>query len=201
MITYIKKNTPNIYITFEEPLDSESFSNLGTSWDDYLQNKWVPLSEEQVKFHEENPEASVREVWNMELYTPMERERTLEEAKLEKLMEIEEYDNSEDVNNFTINNVIPAWFTPAERTNYALSINSAKLLGQEKLKFPVGANVMEVATEKAELMLSAIHLYADSCYMVTMQHKIAVENLENVEDVDNYDFKSGYPEKLNFNID
>lgn len=199
MVTYIKRTAPQIYVTFNEPLDPEMFSDLGNSYMDYLQGKWVELSEEQVAFHEQHPEASVLEVWNMQI-NEVSNERTLEQARFEKLMEIERYDTSEAVNQFTINEVIPAWFTPAERTNYALSINAAKLLGQQTLTFAVGGNVLQVETEKAEMMLSAVQLYADACYMVTMQHKMAVEALDTVEAVDAYDYTVSYPAHLNFNL-
>lgn len=50
-------------------------------------------------------------------------------------------------------------------------------------------------------MLAAIQLYADACYMVTKGHLLAIDSLENIEEVDTYDYTVGYPEKLNFSID
>ena len=60
---------------------------------------------------------------------------------------------------------------------------------------------MTVSTVKAEQMLAAIQLYADACFMVTKNHNLAVEALETMEDVDAYDFRTGYPERLNFDIE
>lgn len=196
--TYIKKDIKSKYATFNTKFNEELYDNLGETYEDYLDNKWVLLSDEQVEFHEENPSASVEEVWNMELKpTP---ERTAEQAKMEMLMKINEYDNSENVNDFTINGAIHAWFTPSERTNYSLSISAAKLLDQETLVFAVGENVLQVKTEDAEKMLAAIQLYADGCYMVTKQHQLAVDSLTSVEEIDSFDYTVGYPEKLNFNL-
>lgn len=197
MFTYIKYNVPNTYVVLEEPLNNEEYDNLGSTWQDYIDNKWVLLSEEQVKFHEENPDASVNEVWDMTISV---HERTLESAKKEKLEAIDLYDTSENVNGFTINHALTTWFTVQERLNYKQSVEAAKLLGVETLQFYVDDNMLNVTPANAEMMLAALQLYADQCFIVTKQHKIAVENLETIEEVDNYDYKTGYPEKLNFDL-
>lgn len=197
MFTYIKYNVPNTYVVLEESLNPEEYDNLGSTWQDYLNNKWVLLSEEQVKFHEDNPTASVKEVWDMEVFV---YERTLADAKREKIQEIDSYDTSENVNGFTINHMITTWFTVQERLNYKQSVEAAKLLGVETLQFYVDDNMLNVSPTNAEMMLAALQLYADQCFIVTKQHKIAVEKLETIDEVDNYDYKTGYPEKLNFDL-
>lgn len=204
MFTYIKRNVKSIYVTLEEELSPENYDNLGSSYADFLDNKWVLLSDEQVEFHNEHPDASVREVLNMELVTipePPEYVRTLEDAKREKLHEIDSYDNSEEVNSFTINNTISAWFSSEERSGYKNSIDSAKVLGVKELSLFVGDKLITVSVEEAEYMLASIQLYADSCFMVTKRHKIEIESLESIEEVDEYNYKVGYPERLNFNTE
>lgn len=203
MVTYIKRNISKIYVKFDEELSPENF-NVGDSYADFLDNKWVLLSEEQVEFHNEHPDASVREVLNMELVPvpePQEYVRTLEDAKREKLYEIDRYDTSEEVNSFTINNTISAWFSSEERSGYKNSIDSAKILGVKELSLFVGDKLITVSVEEAEFMLASIQLYADSCFMVTKRHQIEIESLESIEEVDEYDYKVGYPEKLNFNTE
>lgn len=69
-VTYIKKSIPKQYVEFETALSPEEYNNIGTTWQDYLDNKWVRLSNEQLAFHNEHPEASVKEVWDMEIVTP-----------------------------------------------------------------------------------------------------------------------------------
>ena len=49
-------------------------------------------------------------------------------------------------------------------------------------------------------MLSSLELYALNCYNVTAKHKVAIEGLTNIEDIINYDYTVGYPDKLNFTI-
>lgn len=175
------------------------FYQIGQDYKDYLNNKYVLLSEEQIHYMLYNPEASIYLIYYLgELPEP--KVPTLEEVKAKKLMELAMYDTSENVNSFTINNVLPAWFTPSERTNYALSVQSAKNFGVDTLTFAVGNNVLQVATEKAEMMLSAIQLYADNCYMITKQHELVINNLDNIEAIKQYDITTGYPEKLNFDL-
>lgn len=200
MVTYIKRNVPGYYIELQNELDPKNYSNIGSTYEDFQKGLYVKLSEEQVKFREENPTASVKEVWDMEIRVYVEPERTLEQAKMEKLNEIGMYDNSDAVNGFTINGAIPAWFTPDQRSDYNLSIQSAETKGIETLNFVVGNNVLQIPTAMAKVMLAEVQLYANAAYMVTAQHKMTVEALDSIEAVDAYDYTTGYPEKLNFDI-
>lgn len=196
--TYIKRDIKGNYVVLNNILTSDLYSNLGETWDDYLENKWVLLTDEQISFKDSNPTAKVKEVFNMEL-TPI-AERTLEDAKREMKNKIYEYDQSINVNGFTINNEIEAWFTVQERTNYKSSIDAAKLLGVETLSFYVGDVMFNISPAMAEQMLAQIQLYADQCFIITKQHKSMVDSLENIDDVDNYEYMNGYPTKLNFEL-
>ena len=49
-------------------------------------------------------------------------------------------------------------------------------------------------------MLSALEVYAIQCYNKTTDHIFNINKIENMEDLDNYDFTQGYPEKLVFEI-
>jgi hypothetical protein len=199
--TYIKYDIRGYYIEFDEMFNLDLYNNLGETWKDFLDNKWVLLSDEQVAFHNEHPTASIKEVWNMEITPEPIHERTLEDAKMEMLSNIDMYDNSINVNGFTVNGTIEAWFTADERSNYKSSIDSAKLLGVQELSFFIGGMELTLPTSSLELMLAQIQLYADQCYIVTKQHKIAVEALETIEAVDAYAYTSGYPERLNFDVE
>lgn len=199
MITYIKKNVKGYYVEFPNELDKYKFP-IGTTYKDFIAGKWVLLSDEQLRFHEEHPRASVSEVFFMTLNEPYVPERTIEDARQEMLSRINGHDNGSEVNEFTINGELKAWFTPDERANYRNSIESAKVLGIETLQLFVGDTAVNVPTQAAEQMLSAIQLYADACFIVTKGHKMAVEKLETIEEIDGYDYTTGYPEKLNFDL-
>lgn len=135
MYTYIRNAINGYYVETPDEIAQEYWEGMiGNTYEDFLNGKWVLLSDGQVEFHEENPNASIREVLDMQL-TPVPQ-RTLEQAKAEKIAEIENYDNSNSVNSFDIvmgENVISAWITPDQRSNYKNSLDSAELLGLEEV--------------------------------------------------------------------
>lgn len=202
MITYIKLDIQGFYVDFPEEIDPIYWKGMiGETLDDFYNGKWVKLSDEQVAFHEENPDATLQEVWNIQL-TPVP-ERTIEDAKREKIDSIEAYDNSDAVNSFNIilnGNIIPAWLTPNQRANYKNSVDAAKLIGLDELHPVFNGIQLTLQTSMAEMALAQIQLYADRCFIVTETHKAEVNALDSIEAVDNYDMTSGYPEKLTFTI-
>lgn len=76
---YIKLSIGKHFVDFKEPLDSRMYNNIGENYKDYLDNKWVLLSDEQVSFLKANKDASVKEVWDMRL-----RRRAAKDAKSKK---------------------------------------------------------------------------------------------------------------------
>jgi hypothetical protein len=48
-------------------------------------------------------------------------------------------------------------------------------------------------------MLYALEKYASQCYDNTNRHLAEIKKLTSVEEIDNYDYSTGYPEKLKFN--
>lgn len=130
-------------------------------------------------------------------------ERTLAQAKQEKIEAINSYDSSDAVNGFNIikdGETITAWLTPSERANYRSSIDAAELVGVENLQLYVGEMPVTLPTQSAKMMLAQIQLYADQCFIVTKQHIAAVEALKTIEAVDAYDNTVGYPNKPEFNL-
>ena len=201
MVTYIKISIPEIYVTLENELDPRLYDDIGESFEDYLDGKWVKLSENQLSFKESNPDASVKEVFDMQMTIDyISEDERLILAKKDMIEKIEDFDNSPSVNSFIINDAISAWFTVQERLNYKQSVEAAKLLGLPSLDFYVGDVMLNISPSDAELMLAQIQLYADKCFIVTKQHKLTVQNLTSVNDVLSYDYTVGYPEKLNFNL-
>lgn len=82
---------------------------------------------------------------------------------------------------------------PEQRADYKNSIESAELLGRTEVK-PVFAGIeVTLSIQTAKMALAMIQLYANQCYGVTEQHKAAINALETVEEVEAYDYKTGYP--------
>ena len=117
--------------------------------------------------------------------------------KEEAIEQITEYDQSEDVNSFTLQGK-QMWLPKETRVGLVNSITIEKNAGNKTTILWFGGEKYELPVDTALQMLSALELYALECYNVTAAHKAAVNALEGVEDVVAYDYTQGYPEKLNF---
>ena len=191
---YIKLSIPSHFVDFEESLNPEEYNNIGATYEDYLDNKWVLLSDEQVAFYEANKGASVKEVWDMQL-----RQRTIDDAKNEKLSAIAEYDKSEAVNSFTIGNMT-MWLTVSMRQQLATQISANEAMGRDTMSKWFDGHEFSFPISVWKQMLIALEVYAGDALNVTEYHKSAVKALESIEEVDGYDITAGYPEKLHFNF-
>lgn len=123
----------------------------------------------------------------------------LEAAKTEVETAITAYDSSSAVNAFMLNG-IQVWLDKATRVGLMNSTSIAKNMGQEKTSLWLGSYQLEVDCDKAIQLLSALEMYALECFNVTAAHKKAVSELDNIEAVLTYDYKSGYPEKLKMEV-
>ena len=52
--------------------------------------------------------------------------------------------------------------------------------------------------ENAMKMLYALELYASKCYDNTQFHKAVINSLNALDSLDGYNYKTGYPDKLQF---
>lgn len=120
-------------------------------------------------------------------------------AKTELETAITAYDSSSAVNAFLLNG-IQVWLDKATRVGLMNSTAIAKNMGQEKTTLWLGSYQLEVDCDKAIQLLSALEMYALECFNVTAAHKKAVSELDNIEAVLTYDYKSGYPEKLKMEV-
>ena len=124
-------------------------------------------------------------------------DNALDVIKEEAIEQITEYDQSEDVNSFTLQGKT-MWLSKETRVGLVNSVTIEKNAGKETTVLWFGGERYELPVDTALQMLSALELYALECYNVTAAHKAAVNALESVEDVVAYDYTQGYPEKLNF---
>lgn len=197
MVTYIKQSVNGHYVPLEEELNPELYTNIGETWEDYLNNKWVKLSDEQLKFKKNNHLATLHEVFNMKLNVVEEPLKTAESAREEIKENILNYDSSEDVNIFYIQ-TMPVWLDKATRAGLKLRFEAEIANGQTETTLWYDSMQFPLTLENAMKMLFAIELYASSCYDNTQRHLAEINKLDNVQDILEYDYKTGYPEKLNF---
>lgn len=132
---------------------------------------------------------------NKEKYKGM----TVEEAKEKLVAEITAYDTSDKVNGFMLNGLL-VWLDKATRVGLMNSTNIAKATGQQTTTLWLKGIKLVVDCDKAIQLLSALEMYALECFNVTASHKAAVNELTTIEEVEAYDYKTGYPKMLEMSV-
>ncbi len=145
------------------------------------------------------PTAEQLAEWGFKPYTPPVPERTLEIAKAEKIAQITAYDTSEAVNSFTLGNAT-MWIAREDRISLMNSTTILKNAGVETVTQWYDGKKYTLPCDTLIQMLQALEIYALACYNVTEEHKSAVNALTTIEEVDAYDYTTGYPEKLSFEV-
>ena len=123
----------------------------------------------------------------------------LKQAKADKIAEITAYDTSSSVNGFILNGLL-VWLDKATRVGLMNSTTIAKAAGQKTTTLWLGGLKLVVDCDKAIQLLSALEMYALECFNVTASHKQAVSELTTIEEVEAYNYKSGYPKMLEMSV-
>ena len=123
----------------------------------------------------------------------------LSKQKRKLINEIDAYDTSDEVNYFFLNG-IKVWLNKDTRVGLMNSLTIEKNSGKEESTLWFNNICITINCDAAIQMLSALELYALSCYNVTAQHRVAVQNLTTLDAAIAYDYTTGYPEKLSFTI-
>lgn len=121
----------------------------------------------------------------------------LAEAKREKIAEIDEYDKSSAVNSFSIggNNM---WLDFELRQQLRTSVEAYQAMNITTVsKWFNNIEYTFTITQWLQ-MLNALEVYAAEALNVTESHKIAVNALSSIEDVQSYNITTGYPTKISF---
>ena len=124
---------------------------------------------------------------------------TLEKAKKEKLAAILAYDTSSDVNGFMLNGN-KVWLDKGTRLGLMNSIQITRDMGQDTTTLWFDGYKLEVRCDMAIMLLSSLEMYALECFNVTAAHKKAVRELTTIEEVEAYDYKTGYPKQLDIKL-
>lgn len=124
---------------------------------------------------------------------------TLEKAKKEKLEAILDYDTSSDVNGFMLNGN-KVWLDKGTRVGLMNSIQITRDMGQDTTTMWFDGYKLEVRCDMAIMLLSSLEMYALECFNVTAAHKKAVSELTTIEEVEAYDYKTGYPKQLDIKL-
>ena len=121
--------------------------------------------------------------------------QTIEDVRALKLEELSEYDVSDNVNGFTIHGV-EMWLDGLDRCKLEQGVKDCIKKGRETYGLCIpDVGVLEMPCEKVLEMLAEIDVYAVDCFRTTFLHSEAIKALTTIEEIDAYDFTTGYPEK------
>ena len=119
--------------------------------------------------------------------------KVLKNILLEK---INLYDTSENVNSFVLGKDT-FWLDKATRVGLSLLFDSSE---EDNISLATDKKIIELPLEQAKEFLRQLEVYAGKCYLQTAIHKQNVSHLKTIEDIYNYNYTIGYPEKLILNV-
>lgn len=123
----------------------------------------------------------------------------VEPARELMLAKIDAYDTGTSVRQFVVNGH-PIWIDKTVRDSIVASIDACVALGREEATITLGDMVLTARCDTLKTMLQRMQLYGMDCNAVTMSHKNVIKALTSTIDIDHYDYKSGYPPLLEFQI-
>lgn len=126
-------------------------------------------------------------------------EELLEQAKAQKIAEIDAYDTSSTVNGFILNGE-RVWLDFELRDRVYQGNERLQRIGRTDTTLWLGKQCYNLSIEQAQNIISHIEAYAKDCYNVTAAHKKAVSELTTIGEVEKYDITAGYPAQLKMEV-
>lgn len=124
-------------------------------------------------------------------------EKLLERAKLKKVAAIKAHDTSSAVNSFYYGDV-EYWLDRDTRVSVRSTAEIMKEMGRETMTLWLGDVNVTLSPAEVLQMLAILEVYALECYNTTAEHISTVNALATIEEVEAYDYKTGYPEVVRF---
>ncbi len=104
---------------------------------------------------------------------------------------IKYYDKSINVNSFYYKNK-QEWLDKSTRLGLQNLINS----GADNITIQLKDSIVDIKATRLKEFLNQLEVYAGKCFSVTAKHLEDIKQLNTVDNLINYDFKSGYPLKI-----
>ena len=145
----------------------------------------------------------------VEYIPPMPSEPTAEEllaqAKNQKVNELIAFDSSEDVNNCVIvyqGHTLHYWANKDERNDLKNAVRDCISMGRDIYRLDLRDKGISIylSCELLLRMMAALEIYAIDCFNKTTDHEFAIKACGTFEEVEAYDYKVGYPDKLRFEV-
>ncbi len=157
----------------------------------------IVLKTEDIITYNPTNEQLLENGWTKYIQLEPTEEELLEQARLNLKESIIFYDNSNSVNEFTIQG-INIWLDKSTRAGLMLRFQAEEAIGKTTTTLWYGKHQFELSIKDAKGMLYHIEVYASQCYDNTQKHLAELDNLKTIEEIESYDFRTGYPEKLIF---
>lgn len=189
--------------------------NVGTALEDYNNGAYLPLSDEQVAFHEAFPDATPLQVWNMEIPStpepePVPEPDALEVARRLKLQEIADQDAFSNkffvlVTQGGVEVANQELWIDKDLRNSLYSITLPALLSDGETKTKLWTTSMppqsiEVPISWAMKYLPYLEIYAKRTYDLRASNEAAAYAATTVEEIAQIDVKADYPHFLTFEL-
>ena len=215
--TYITKRNKLTYVGLNDLLDP-SCNDIGESYLDFLAGKWVLLSEEQVLFKEEHPNATIREVLDMKI---AEREPEPSQAEVieaevfnrvkdRKLDEIRAHDAKS--NKFFISVISEGkevanneFWMDKDLRNSLLNVTLPALQKNGDTTTKLWSDTtpptsIDVPIDWALNCIPVVEIYAKKTYDMMQDNIAKVYAAQTVDEINSIDVESGYPPYITFEL-
>lgn len=126
-------------------------------------------------------------------------EKQLSELRAKKVALAKKYDKSEGVNSFELNGKL-VWLDKATRVGLMNSLKIEQSVGRSETELWLAGTAYTMPIEKAVQLLEMLEIYAKDCYNVTEQHIANINALTDSNRVHNYNYTTGYPERLRIKV-
>ena len=167
-----------------------------------LKQVYVRVNEEEVQVEEyisdsSDPELVTKYRYDVVLTKVKHQtiQSVIDKMKELKIDEIRQYDKSSNVNSFIYHNV-EMWLDKDTRNGLIMRLNAEKAVGKTETTLWFGTISFTLDIDECLQLLTLLEVYASNCYDNTASHIAAVEALNDVEDIFNYDYTVGYPSKI-----
>lgn len=195
---------------YDEETGEQSFTGevVETDWATYESGVFVGVlnivSLVNV-FNSSTRQPSISELASMCNGIELSDEESLPFLKGWKLGELKAYDESSDVNDCIImyqGSELHYWASKDERNDLKNAIRDYLSMGRTEYRLDLRDKGISITLPCETLlqMMASLEVYAIDCYNKTTDHNYAIKALETLEEVESYDYKVGYPEKLRFEV-
>ena len=171
---------------------------------DIVVNKMVQITSPEglinyvpINYSAPNNEMLFEDGWQLYEGVKVSEEQLISNEREHLKFNITNYDASENVNVFYIGD-ISVWLDKNTRAGLMLRFNSEIALKKENTTLWYEGHSFTLPLNTAMQMLYALEVYASECYDNTQSHIANVNALEDLEALKNYDYRTGYPDKLRF---